>query len=151
MQPTIETNTDSVFKTKFSVGGGFIVVLLGLAILALFERVLYDTGRLLAPPPLDYFSNFSVITVHTVVVLFFLVIALMANLSLSARKEKYAVALVPYYIVSIILALQLVLQISVYFYNHHTTVEFYVMMIAIVAVATWGMYIVQRRHVIIGE
>ncbi len=143
-----KNQNESVFNTKLSSGGWFLVVVLGLAILSLFERVLYDAGRFFAPAPIDYFQNFNVIAIHAVIILFFLVIALIANLSLGERKQKYAVALIPYYVVSIVLAIQLCLQVSVYFYHNHTNTEFYVVMIAICAVATWGMYVVQKHRVV---
>ena len=143
---TQETTTHSnVFKTKFSTGGFFVVILLGLAILSLAERVLYDTGRLLVVPPLDYFNNIYVIGIHTVVVVLFLALAFGINISLGERKQKYAIALIPYFVVSIILALQLILQIAVYFSIHHTTFEFYLAMIAIIMTATYGMYIAQKK------
>ena len=86
---TQETTTHSnVFKTKFSTGGFFVVILLGLAILSLAERVLYDTGRLLVVPPLDYFNNIYVIGIHTVVVVLFLALAFGINISLGERKQK---------------------------------------------------------------
>lgn len=147
----ISQDSNNVFNTKFTNTGGFIVTLLGLSLLALAERVLYDTGRLIALPPLDYFDNLGVIIVHAVVIIFFLVIALVLNLSLSHRQERYAVALVPYFVVSIILAMQLLLQVSVYFFNHHTTIQFYIVMIALVAVCTYGIYLTQSRHKVVGE
>lgn len=147
----VTTQNENVFKTKFTNTGGFIVTLLGLSLLALAERVLYDTGRLIALPPLDYFDNLGVIIVHAVVIIFFLVIALVLNLSLSHRQERYAVALVPYFVVSIILSMQLLLQVSVYFINHHTTIQFYVVMLALIIVCTYGIYLTQSRHKVVGE
>jgi ABC-type xylose transport system permease subunit len=147
----VTQQNENVFKTKFTDVGGFIVTLLGLSLLALAERVLYDTGRLIALPPLDYFDNLGVIIVHAVVIICFLVVALVLNISLSHRKDRYAVALVPYFVVSIILCMQLLLQVSVYFINHHTTVQFYIVMLALIAVCTYGIYFVQSRHVVEGE
>ncbi len=147
----VTQQNDNVFKTKFTDVDGFIVTLLGLSLLALAERVLYDTGRLIALPPLDYFDNLGVIIVHAVVVICFLVVALILNISLSHRKDRYAVALVPYFVVSIILSMQLLLQVSVYFINHHTTVQFYVVMLALIAVCTYGMYLIQSRRIVEGE
>jgi len=148
MSLILEQN-NNIFKTKFTVAGGFIVTLLGLSILALAERILYDVGRLLVAPPLDYFDNMGVIVIHGIVIIFFLALALISNMLIGPRKEKYAIALVPYYVVSIILALQLLLQISVFFVNHHTTFQFYVVMIVLTAVCTYGIYAIQKRHVII--
>ncbi|MEK7585937.1 MAG: hypothetical protein AAB477_01740 [Patescibacteria group bacterium] len=148
MSSLVKEQNSNVFKTKFTTAGGFIVTLLGLAILALMERVLYDAGRLMVSPPLDYLDNGGVIVVHGVIIILFLVIALVTNVSISSSKERYAIALVPYYVVSIILACQLLFQISVYFYNHHTTFQFYVVMIALIAVCTYGIYHIQKRRII---
>ncbi|MDE2031261.1 MAG: hypothetical protein KGI58_03340 [Patescibacteria group bacterium] len=148
MSLIIEQNNNNIFKTKFTTVGGFIVTLLGLSILALAERILYDAGRLLVAPPLDYFDNMAVIVVHGIIIIFFLALALVTNMLIGPRKEKYAIALVPYYVVSIILSLQLLLQISVYFVNHHTTFEFYIVMLALIALCTYGIYYIQKRQVI---
>lgn len=151
MSLVISQDNNNVFKTKFTNTGGFIVTLLGLSLLALAERVLYDTGRLIALPPLDYFDNLGVIIVHAFVIIFFLVVALVLNLALSHKQERYAVALVPYFVVSIILAMQLLLQVSVYFINHHTTVQFYVVMLVLIIVCTYGIYLTQTRYKVEGE
>lgn len=148
MSLILEQNNNNIFKTKFTIAGVFIVSLLGISILSLAERILYDVGRLLVAPPLDYFDNMGVIVIHGIVIIFFLAIALITNMLIGPRKEKYAIALVPYYVVSIILSLQLLLQISVYFINHHTTFEFYVVMVVLIFVCTYGIYAIQKRQVI---
>jgi hypothetical protein len=142
---------NNVFKTKFTTAGGFIVVLLGFSLLALAERLLYDTARLLVPGPLDYFENLNVIAMHATVIIIFLILALSINLAVSKHRQQYAIALVPYFVVSIFLACQLLFQISVYFYNHHTTLQFYVVMLALIAVCTYGIYYIQNRHIVIKE
>jgi len=142
---------NNVFKTKFTTAGGFIVTFLGLALLALAERILYDAARLLVAPPLDYFDNLQVIAMHAAIIVLFLVIALFVNIAITGYKQKYAIALVPYYVVSIFLSCQLLLQVSIYFYNHHTTVQFYVVMLALIAVCTYGIYFIQKRQVIVIE
>lgn len=147
MSLILEQN-NNIFKTKFTTAGGFIVTLLALSIIALAERILYDVGRLLVAPPLNYFDNMGVIVTQGIVIIFFLALALAANMLIGPRKEKYAIALVPYYVVSIFLSLQLLLQVSVYFVNHHTTFEFYVVMIALIALCTYGIYSIQKRFVI---
>ena len=150
MSLILEEN-NNVFKTKFTTAGGFIITLLGLSLLALAERILYDTARLLIAPPLDYYNNINIIAMHAAIIIAFLVLALSLNVSLSGNRKQYAVVLVPYYFVSIILSLQLLLQVSVYFYNHHTTLQFYVVMLALIAVCTYGIYYIQKEHVIIKE
>lgn len=143
----IQEQNNNIFKTKFTTAGGFIVTILGLAILTLIERILYDVARLFINPPLDYFNNMGIIVAHGIIIIFFLAIALVANVLIGPKKEKYALALVPYYVVSIILSLQLLLQISVYFVNHHTNFEFYVVMLALIGVCTYGIYVIQKRQV----
>jgi FtsH-binding integral membrane protein len=137
---------ENIFKTKFSTLGALITVLLGCSILALAERVIYDLSRFMAPPPLDYFNNLSVIVLQAVFVVLFIIIALVVNLAVSNKKEKYAIALVPYFVVSIYLAIQVAFQVSVYFYNHHTTFEFYVVMLVLVVVSTYGIYHIQSNY-----
>jgi len=142
----IVQSEQNIFKTKFSTLGAFIVILLGCSILALAERVIYDLSRLVAPPPLDYFNNLSVIILQAGFVILFIIIALVVNLVVSGKKEKYAIALVPYFVVSIYLVVQIVFQLSVYFYNHHTTFEFYVVMSLLVLASTYGIYNIQSRY-----
>ncbi len=142
---------NNVFKTKFTTAGGFIVVLLGFSLLALAERVLYDAARLFASGPLDYFENINVILMHAIIIIMFLVVALFINLYVVENRQKYAISLVPYFIVSIYLSCQLLFQMSVYFYNHHTTFQFYVVMLALIGICTYGIYFVQNKYVLITE
>jgi len=136
----------NVFKTKFTTLGSLIVILLSVTVLALMERILYDVARFFANPPVDYFDNISVIIVQAGVIILFLILALFVNLSIGSKKEKYAIALIPYFAVSIFLALQIAFQVSIYFYNHHTDFQFYVVMVALVVVCTWAIFFVQGRH-----
>lgn len=146
----VKEQNNNVFKTKFTTAGGFIVTLLGLALLALAERVLYDAGRLLVAPPLDYFDNINVIVMQAVIIIAFLSLALIINAAVSGKKQAYAIILAPYYVVSIILSCQLLLQVTGYFYNHHTTLQFYVVMLALICVCTYGIYHFQKKQVIEG-
>ncbi len=137
----------NIFETKFSTLGLVIIFLLGFSILALAERVLYDVARYFVASSPDYFDNISVIIVHAVVIILFLIIALFVNLSVGQKKEKYAVALVPYFVVSIFLSLQLAFQVSIYFYNHHTDFQFYVVMTALVVICTYAIYYIQSKYI----
>ena len=136
----------NIFETKFSTLGLVIIFLLGFSILALAERILYDVARYFVVSSPDYFDNISVIIVHAVVIILFLIIALFVNLSVGQKKEKYAVALVPYFVVSIFLALQLAFQVSIYFYNHHTDFQFYIVMTALVVICTYAIYYIQSKY-----
>ena len=146
MSLIIQENSN-VFKTKFTTAGAFIVALLSLSLLALLERILYDAARILASGSLDYFQNIHVVILHSIIIIIFLLIALFTNLGVS-NNQKYAIALLPYYIVAIFLSCQLLLQVSVYFYNHHTTLQFYVVMLALIIVSTYGIYFIQKKHII---
>ena len=147
MSLIIKGDQQNIFKTQFTTLGSFIVFLLGATVLALAERILYDVARYFAVPPVDYFDNISVIIVQAGVIILILILALFANLSIGPKKEKYAIALFPYFLVSIFLALQLALQISVYFYNHHTDLEFYVVMILLIVICTYSIYHIQKRYI----
>lgn len=136
----------NIFKTQFSVLGNIVIVLLGCTVLALAERILYDIARIFAVPPVDYFENLSVIIVQAGFIILFLIIALFINISVGSRKEKYALALVPYFVVSIFLSLQLALQISVYFYNNHTNFQFYAVMSVLVVFCTYAIYLIQNKY-----
>lgn len=78
----------------------------------------------------------------------FLIIALLVNVFISDKKQKYAIALVPYYVVSIFLCCQLILQVSVYFYHNHTTFQFYVVMLALIVICTYSIYFIQKNRLI---
>lgn len=139
-------SANNIFKTQFSNIGGIIVFFLGAIILALSERILYDMARFVSPKDIDYIDNISVISVQAVFVVLFLVVALLLNFFVGPKAEKYAVALFPYFIVSIILIIQLAFQVSVYFYNHHTNLQFYVVMTSLVLLFTYIIYIIQKGY-----
>ena len=139
-------NDASIFTTKLTGSGAMIITLLVLSLIALGERVLYDIGRIFAPAPLDYFSNLNVILVHALFVIPLLIISIVINVAISNHKHKYAIVLIPYYVFSIIMALQLALQMGVYFANHHTTLQFYIVMSVFVAVCTYGIYYIQSKY-----
>src|SRR5665647_369622 len=112
-----ESGQASIFTTKLTGSGVFIMSLLILALIALGERVLYDLARLFAPPPLNYFENLSVILIHAFFVIPVLIASIIVNVSVSTHRQKYAVVLIPYYIFTIAMALQLALEWGIYFAN----------------------------------
>src|SRR4051812_4473619 len=105
IQETPENEQGSIFTTKLTGSGIFIIGLLVLALIALGERILYDLARLLAPAPLDYFNNLGVILVHAFFVIPLLIISIIVNVSVNVHKQKYAVVLIPYYVFTIVMAL----------------------------------------------
>jgi uncharacterized membrane protein len=145
MQIVNSYSKEGIFKTKFTDSGIVIMGLLILAILALCERLIYDLTRIFLFEKIDYFGNLQVITIHAVAIISFLVVSLVINYLIGAKKEKYAVVLVPYFIVAIVLAIQLSLQVIVYFTNHHTNLQFYIIMSLLVLISTYSMYYIQKR------
>ncbi|MBX4204668.1 MAG: hypothetical protein KW788_00590 [Candidatus Doudnabacteria bacterium] len=146
IKETPENEQGSIFTTKLTGSGVFIIGLLVLSLIALGERILYDMGRFLAPAPLDYFNNLGVILVHAFFIIPLLVISIIVNVSISTHKQRYAVVLIPYYVFTIIMALQLALEYGVYFSQHHTVIEFYIVMTVFVAVCTYGIYYIQSKY-----
>jgi len=136
----------SLLHYKFTPAGGLIVVLLVLALIALGERVLYDLARwITSGGNADYFDNLQVIVMHAIFIIAFLIISIFVNMIVGEKKEKYALALIPYFILSIVLSMQLTLQVAVYFGNHHTNIQFYLVMAALSLVCTVAIYFIQKR------
>ena len=130
---------------KFTFSSGFVVTILTLVLLALGERILYDLARNFAGSDYDYFDNLNTILIHSVFVIPLFALSIFLNVYMGERRQKYAIALAPYLVMGIILALQLSLQISVYFYNHHTKPEFYIVMSLLTLVSSASIYIIQSR------
>ena len=136
----------SIWQHKLTPGSAFVIGLLVLALVALGERVLYDLARLFGRDPLNYFNNLDIIVVHSFFVLPLLIICILINAVLGPKKEKYAIVLIPYFVLSIVLALQLLLQMAVYFAKHHTTVQFYIIMTLLTIICTAAIYMIQERY-----
>jgi len=138
---------ENLFKTKFTDTGILIISVLVLALIALSERILYDLGRgFINSDNVSYFNDIRVITVHSLFIIGLLIISIVVNYTVGRKKEKYAIVLIPYFMLSILLTLQLALQITVYFANHHTTAEFYIVMLALVAISSYAIYYIQKRY-----
>ncbi|HEX9503260.1 MAG TPA: hypothetical protein VF974_02965 [Patescibacteria group bacterium] len=140
-----ENNNSSIFHQKLSPGVGFIVALLVFALIALAERILYDLARTFAVGDLNYFTNIQVIIVHSFFIIPLLIVSVIINVVAGERKQKYAVVLIPYFVLSIILALQLIFQVSIYFYYHHNDLQLYLVLLVLNAVCTYSIYEIQRR------
>lgn len=141
-----QKQTASLLHYKLSPGNGFAIGLLMLALIALGERVLYDLARIFASPPLDYFNNLNVIVVHAFFIIPLLIISIVINMLVGSKKAKYAIALIPYFVLSIVLALQLAFQVSIYFAFHHTQIQFYIVMTLLVVITTAAIYYIQDRY-----
>ncbi|MDP4001351.1 MAG: hypothetical protein Q8P83_03870 [bacterium] len=138
-----ETN---ILNLKFTFAGGVIVSLLIFALVALAERILYDLARAFAPGRIDYFDNLDVILVHAVFIIVVLIVSIMINFLFALKQNKYAIVLIPYYALSIILALQLIIQVAVYFSSHHTKIQFYIVMLLLVLITSYAIYFIQNRY-----
>lgn len=141
-----EQNSGSIFSYKITAGSGFIITLLVLALVALGERILYDMARLFATGPIDYFSNLNDIVVQSFFIIPLLIVSIAVNVLVGAKKQKYAIVLIPYFVLSIVMALQLIFQVAIYFTFHHTQFEFYVVMTLLVIICTAAIYFIQDRH-----
>ncbi|OGN07394.1 MAG: hypothetical protein A3B86_01440 [Candidatus Yanofskybacteria bacterium RIFCSPHIGHO2_02_FULL_38_22b] len=143
----IRSNPDPLFGYKLTFSSGFVVVVLLLVILGLGERVLYDLARHFGTSSnIDYFNDLGTILVHAAFIIPVFIVSIVLNVYAGERKQKYAMALIPYLGTSIALALQLMFQISVYFYNHHTKPQFYILMTLIAFISTIAIYIIQTRY-----
>lgn len=141
----VEDNNQNIFHQKLSPGVSFIVVLLIFALVSLAEKILYDLARTFALGSLDYFYNLQVIIIHSVFIIPLLILSIVVNVVVGEKKKKYAVAIIPYFVLSIVLAMQLIFQISIYFYYHHNDFQLYLVLLVLNVVCTYAIYEIQRR------
>lgn len=144
-----ETNENNIFETKFTSMGSIVMFLLTVALVLLGERVLYDVARSFTHDNIGsfgYFNNGQAILSHVFVVFPILVITFLLNYTLGQRKQKYAIILFPYFITSIILSLQLALELAWYFALNHNDTQFYLVMVLLVLTTTFAVYFVQNNY-----
>lgn len=139
-------NSYSLSKYKISGASGFVLVLLVLALVGLGERALYDLSRIFVGPNFSYFNDLATLIVHTLFVSLIIIVAVVANILVAERKEKYAVVLIPYFVMAIALTLQVALEAAFYFYGHHTMFQFYLVMSTLVIVSSMLIYFMQKRY-----
>lgn len=140
-------NSLNLFRHKISGASGFALVLLVLVLVGLGERVLYDISRIFVGDDFNYFNDLSTLLVHTLFATFLIVVAVVINILVTERKEKYAIVLIPYFVMAIALTIQVALEAAVYFYSHHTQFQFYLVMSTLVIVSSMLIYFVQKRYV----
>ncbi len=140
-------NSTNLFKYKVSGASGFVLVLLVLVLVGLGERVLYDISRTFVGPQFNYFNDLSTLLVHTLFVMLLIVVAVVVNVLVAERKEKYAIVLIPYFVLAISLTIQVALEAATYFYSHHTQFQFYLVMSTLVVISSMLIYFVQKRYV----
>lgn len=140
-------NSYSLSKYKIRGTNGFVLVLLVLALIGLGERALYDLSRIFVGPNFNYFNDLATLIIHTLFVSFLVIVAVVVNIVVAENKEKYAVVLIPYFVMAIALTLQVALEAAFYFYGHHTQFQFYLVMSTLVIITSMLIYFVQQRYV----
>lgn len=140
-------NSTNLFKYKVGGMSGFVLVLLVLVLVGLGERVLYDISRIFVGSQFNYFNDLSTLMVHTLFVMLLIIVAVVVNIAVAEKKTKYAIVLIPYFVMAIALTMQVAIEAAVYFYFHHTQFEFYLVMSALVIVSSMLIYFVQKRYV----
>lgn len=137
---------DNFWHLKLTPSNGFIIVLLFLVLLALGERVLYDLARIfIGEETYNYLDNLATISLHALVILPLLIVSIAVNIYMGEKRQRYAVVLVPYFIAALVLSIQLAIQFGVYFYNHHTQIQFYIVMTLLTAICSVAIYLIQER------
>ena|SRR3989344_1457814 len=131
---------------KLTPTGTLIITVLVLALVALGERILYDLARTFAGGDLNYFDNLDVIIVHSFFVIPLLIVSIVISAMFGINRGKKAMVLIPYFVFSIVMALQLVLQVSVYFANHHTKLQLYIVMLLLIFISSLAIYYIQKRY-----
>ncbi len=140
-------NSSSLFKYKGSGSQTFILTLLVVVLVGLSERILYDLSRTIVGPTYNYINDLATLLLHTVFAVVIIVVAVVINISVAEKKEKYAVVLIPYFITAIALALQVAVEAAIYFTNHHTKTEFYLVMTSLAAISSMLIYYIQKRYI----
>lgn len=138
--------SDGLLHAKLGAGQVFIIIILLISLFALCERILYDLSRTVVGDGFDYVDNMKTIFVHAIFIVPVLAISIVINVFVGQQKQKYSVVLMPYFITSIILAVQLVCEIAIYFANHHTKLELYVVLLAIIAIVSYAIWFIQRLY-----
>ncbi len=137
---------ESIFKTQFSTLGNVLVGVLVVAMVALMEKIIYDVIRKTVTQTPNYLGDINVITTSAMIIVPFLLIALMLGSMAIEKKKNSIVILFPVFATAIILTVQLLLQVSVYFANNHTNAQFYMVMVSLVVVSTYGIYFSKSRQ-----
>ncbi len=138
--------SDGLMGKPLGAGQGFIVVILMISLVAICERVLFDLSRTIVVPDYHYFDSLQTIMVHALFIVPVLVAFIIINVLVGQYREKYAVILMPYFVTAMLLTMQLIVEITVYFANHHTTAELYVVLFCIVFIASYAIWYVQNLY-----
>lgn len=133
----------SMFHYELSPLNTLTIILLLVALMVLGERVLYDIARTFSGPDWNYFDNLQTIITQSMLILPVFILSIIINVAVGERKQKYAVALIPYLLTSILLTAQLSFQILNYFYYHHTNIQLYIVMALLVLISSVAIYVIQ--------
>src|SRR3989338_5741566 len=136
----------SIFRYKISGSQVFILILLVLVLIGLSERILYDLSRTIAGTSYNYFEDLTTILIHTIFVSIIIALAAIINVTVSEKKEKYAIVMIPYFITSIVLGIQVAIEAAVYFAGHHTQLQFYLVMTMLCVIPSVLIYMIQKNR-----
>lgn len=140
-------DSSNILKYKITGASGFAIVLLVLVLVGLGERVLYDLSRIFVGPDFDYFNDLSTLLVHTLFAMVLIVVAVIINLVIAEKKQKYAIVFIPYFVMAVTLTLQVAFEAAIYFYGHHTQLQFYLVMSILVFISSMLIYFIQKSYV----
>lgn len=148
--PSQAKSDNHLWQMKLTGGNSFIVTILFLSLIALFERVLFDLSRNMVTTQTDYlesmFNNLDTIIFHALVIIPILIVCIAAYVLLGEKKNTYGVVFIPYLLTSIVLTVQLVSQISFFFSYHHTQIQFYIVMALLAVILSSAIFFVQKRY-----
>ena len=147
MPKPFKMNNSSIFKFKTSGSQTFILVFLVLVLIGLVERVLYDLSRTVIGTTYSYINDLPTLLLHTIFAIVIIVVAVTVNVAVSEKKDKYAMILIPYFVTAIALGLQVAVEAAIYFANHHTPVQFYLVMSSLVIIPSVLIYLIQKRYI----
>lgn len=137
----------NLIKFKVSGAQSFIMILLTAVIVGLVERILYDLTRTIIGTDYSYINDLSTITLHAIFAGILIFVAVVVNVNVAEKREKYAIVLFPYFITSIFLGLQVALEAATYFTYHHTQFQFYLVMTFLCAVPSMLIYFIQKNFI----
>ncbi len=137
---------DGLAHTNLGAGQSFIIFVLVIALLAVCERILYDLSRTILGGGFNYVDDLQTIFVHTIFIVPLFALSIFINIFAGQQKKKYSIVLMPYFVTSVILAGQLVGEISIYFSNHHTKIQLYAVLGAIALIASYAIWFVQHLY-----
>ena len=140
-------NSTSLFKYKINGASGFALVLLVLVLIGLGERILYDLSRVFIGDNFNYFNDLPTLLLHALFVMVLIIVAVVVNIAVAEKKQKYAMILIPYFVMAIALTLQVAIESGIYFYYHHNPFQFYLVISTLVIVTSLLIYFIQKRFV----